>query len=74
MEEIPDNWDPMAEDAKSYSNNYKFDPNDIENVVQGYKSKDYTGICQHFLSTGHCRFGVGCVHKHITPEQGDLIK
>ncbi|XP_053205123.1 uncharacterized protein LOC128389544 [Panonychus citri] len=43
-----------------------------KNVVQGFKTKDYTGICHHFLR-GQCKYGAGCVHKHVTPQELEVL-
>ena len=60
-----DVWDPMADDHRDSSNNYKMTDDDIGLVTDGYKSKQV--ICPQFLNNGRCYKGELCEDRHVQP-------
>ena len=65
---MANDWDPMAEDYNSTTNNYMTNDDDLEVATHGYKSKDK--ICSFYMNRGTCYKGAYCEDKHIVPREG----
>ena len=61
-------WDPMADDFNSNTNNYMTNDDDLEIATDGYKSKEK--VCAFYLNRGHCYKGAYCEDKHSMPREG----
>ena len=61
-------WDPMADDYHSNTNNYLTNDDDLEIATDGYKSKDK--VCAFYTNRGRCYKGDYCEDKHTMPREG----
>ena len=65
---LVNDWDPMADDFNSNTNNYMTNDDDLGIATDGYKSKDK--VCAFYLNRGRCYKGAYCEDKHIMPREG----
>ena len=65
---VGEDWDPMAEDYNSNTNNYMTNDDDLEIATDGYKSKEK--VCAFYTNRGHCYKGAYCEDKHTLPREG----